>query len=163
MTYVEGASMHQDRGGATVFARYAFNELWSFVAGWAILLDYVLLLALCGFAAANYVGGAFWTPLGHGVPEFVCAVAVIVFAGWTNLRGLTAARYTRVAVITVFDLALQAALIVVGFVLVFNTDVLLDPIDLGTSPTGAGFAFALTLTTVALTGLESASGLAGEV
>ena len=27
MTYVEGASLHQDRGGATVFARYAFNEL----------------------------------------------------------------------------------------------------------------------------------------
>ena len=27
MTYVEGASLHQDRAGATVFARYAFNEL----------------------------------------------------------------------------------------------------------------------------------------
>ena len=34
MTYVEGASLHQDRGGATVFARYAFNELVSFIAGW---------------------------------------------------------------------------------------------------------------------------------
>ena len=43
MTYVEGASLHQDRGGSTVFARYAFNELWSFVAGWAILLDYLIL------------------------------------------------------------------------------------------------------------------------
>ena len=27
MTYVEGASLHPDRGGSTVFARYAFNEL----------------------------------------------------------------------------------------------------------------------------------------
>ena len=27
MTYVEGASLHQERGGSTVFARYAFNEL----------------------------------------------------------------------------------------------------------------------------------------
>src|SRR5438309_11142221 len=44
MTYVEGASLHQDRGGSTVFARYAFNELVSFVAGWAILLDYVILI-----------------------------------------------------------------------------------------------------------------------
>src|SRR4029079_7989582 len=35
-SYVEGASLHQERGGATVIARYAFNELWSFVAGWAI-------------------------------------------------------------------------------------------------------------------------------
>jgi APA family basic amino acid/polyamine antiporter len=163
MTYVEGASLHQDRGGATVFARYAFNELWSFVAGWAILLDYVLLLAVCAFAAANYVGGAFWSPLSHGLPEFLFALAVIAFAAWTNVRGLGVSRYTRIAIVTVFDLALQAALIVLGFVLVFQTDLLLDPIDMGTSPTWAGFAFALTLTTVAFTGLESASGLAGEV
>src|SRR3954470_11248529 len=163
MTYVEGASLHQDRGGATVFARYAFNELWSFVAGWAILLDYVLLLAVCAFAAANYLGGAFWSELGHGWPEFAVAAGVIVFAGWTNLRGLTAARYTRVAAITVIDLALQGALIVLGLFLVFDSHLLLDPIDLGSSPSWAGFAFALTLTTVAFTGLESASGLAGEV
>jgi basic amino acid/polyamine antiporter, APA family len=163
MTYVEGASLHQDRGGATVFARYAFNELWSFVAGWAILLDYVLLLAVCAFAAANYIGGAFWSPLSHGWPEFAFAVVVIAFAAFTNVRGLGVGRYTRIAIVTVFDLALQAALIVLGSVLVFQTDLLLDPIDMGTSPTWAGFAFALTLTTVAFTGLESASGLAGEV
>src|SRR4051794_17127496 len=95
MTYVEGASLHQDRGGATVFARYAFNELWSFVAGWAILLDYVLLLAVCAFAAANYLGGAFWDPLSHGWPEFAVAFGVVLFAAVTNVRGLTAARYTR--------------------------------------------------------------------
>src|ERR1700747_2613508 len=34
MTYVEGASLHPERGGSTVFARYAFNELVSFIAGW---------------------------------------------------------------------------------------------------------------------------------
>src|SRR3954451_15738709 len=163
MTYVEGASLHQDRGGATVFARYAFNELWSFVAGWAILLDYVLLLAVCAFAAANYIGGAFWSPLSHGWPEFVFAVVVIAFAAFTNVRGLGVGRYTRIAIVTVFALALQAALIVLGLVLVFQTDLLLDPIHMGTSPTWAGFAFSLTLTTVAFTGLESASGLAGEV
>src|ERR671916_3218211 len=46
MTYVEGASLHQDRAGSTVFARYAFNELWSFIAGWAILLDFLILIAV---------------------------------------------------------------------------------------------------------------------
>ena len=62
MTYVEGASLHQDRGGSTVFARYAFNELVSFVAGWAILLDYVILIAVTAFAATQYVK-TFWSPL----------------------------------------------------------------------------------------------------
>src|SRR5215217_8075546 len=61
MTYVEGASLHQDRGGSTVFARYAFNELWSFVAGWAILLDYTILLAVTAFSATNYLA-AFHKP-----------------------------------------------------------------------------------------------------
>ena len=64
-TYVEGASLHQDRGGATVFARYAFNELVSFIAGWVILLDYIILIAVTSFSATNYLA-AFWAPLGHG-------------------------------------------------------------------------------------------------
>ena len=46
LSYMEGASLHQERGGATVIARYGFNELWSFVAGWAILLDYLILIAI---------------------------------------------------------------------------------------------------------------------
>ena len=37
MTFGEGASLHQERGGSAVFARYAFNELVSFVAGWSIV------------------------------------------------------------------------------------------------------------------------------
>ena len=46
MTYAEGASLHPERGGSAVFARYAFNELVSFVAGWAIFLDYTILIAV---------------------------------------------------------------------------------------------------------------------
>src|SRR6201988_4502270 len=65
MTYVEGASLHQDRGGATVFARYAFNELISFVAGWAILLDYLILIAV-GAVSATHYAAAFWSPLDDG-------------------------------------------------------------------------------------------------
>ena len=59
MTYVEGASLHHERGGSTVFARYAFNELVSFVAGWAILLDFAILLAVTAFTATNYLA-EFW-------------------------------------------------------------------------------------------------------
>ncbi len=63
MTYVEGASLHQDRGGSTVFARYAFNELVSFIAGWAILLDYVILIAVTAFSATQYLR-VFWARSG---------------------------------------------------------------------------------------------------
>src|SRR3712207_3001488 len=55
MTYVEGASLHQERAGSTVFARYAFNELWSFVAAWAIILDFLILIAVTAFMVTDYL------------------------------------------------------------------------------------------------------------
>ena len=61
MTYAEGASLHQDRAGSTVFARYAFNELVSFIAGWAIVLDYIILIAVTAFSATQYLR-VFWQP-----------------------------------------------------------------------------------------------------
>ena len=63
MTYVEGNSLHPERGGASTFARYAFDELWSFIAGWAILLDYLIVMALCAFAIPHYLA-AFWGDAG---------------------------------------------------------------------------------------------------
>ena len=53
LTYVEGNSLHPERGGASMFARYAFNELWSFIAGWAILLDYLIVMAVGAFAVSH--------------------------------------------------------------------------------------------------------------
>src|ERR671933_274091 len=78
MTYVEGASLHQDRAGATIFARYAFNELVSFIAGWVMLLDYVILLSVTAFTATHYLA-AFWAPLGRGALETVVVLGVLVF------------------------------------------------------------------------------------
>jgi len=56
--------MHPERSGSTVFARYAFNELVSFIAGWAILLDYIILIAVTAYSATQYLR-VFWGPLGE--------------------------------------------------------------------------------------------------
>ena len=60
MSYVEGSSLHIERGGASSFARFAFDEFVSFVAGWAILLDYAIVLALVASAVPNYLA-VFWS------------------------------------------------------------------------------------------------------
>jgi APA family basic amino acid/polyamine antiporter len=163
MTYVEGASLHQERAGSTVFARHAFNELWSFVAGWAILLDYLILIALCTFAATNYAA-TFWAPLGReGTLEVLVVIALVVYVAVANVMGLRARRLRTIAALAVFDLALQLIVIVAGLALVFNASALVDPIDLGTSPTWSEVGFALTVAAAAFTALEASSGLAGEV
>jgi APA family basic amino acid/polyamine antiporter len=163
MTYAEGASMHPERAGSTVFARYAFNELWSFVAGWAVLLDFLILIAVTAFAATNYAA-AFWAPLGEGAPELALALAIIAYVAIRNIRAQGAgARRERVTALVVADIALQLLVIVVGLILVADVPALTATIDVGTSPTWKDLIFALTVSTIAFTSLESAAGLAGEV
>src|ERR1700735_65115 len=45
-TYAEGASMFPEAGGASSFARHAFKEVVSFIAGWGLSLDYILTIAM---------------------------------------------------------------------------------------------------------------------
>ena len=163
MTYVEGASLHQERAGSTVFARYAFNELWSFIAGWAVLLDFLIVIAVTAFVATHYMA-AFWSPLGEGVPEILVALAIIGYVASRNIRGASASRgIERVSALAVLDVVLQLLVIVLGAFLVIDVDALTKTIDLGTSPQWSDLLFALTVSAVAFTSLESASGLAGEV
>jgi len=163
MTYVEGASLHPERAGSTVFARYAFNELWSFVAGWAVLLDFLILIAVTAFAATNYLA-AFWAPLGEGAPELALGVGIVAYVAIRNIRGFgVATQRERVTLLVLADIVLQLLVIVIGAVLVVDVAALTDTIELGTTPRWEELIFALTVSTVAFTGLESASGLAGEV
>jgi basic amino acid/polyamine antiporter, APA family len=162
MTYAEGASQHRDRAGSTVFARHAFNELVSFIAGWAILLDYVILIAIAALTATSYLA-AFYRPIGHGAPRLAVAVAIIAFVVFANIRGFSTRRTRRIAMVVVADLLIQLVVIVVGLVLYFNLHVITRSVHLGTAPKWSDVIFALTITTVAFTSLESAAGLSGEV
>ncbi|NUT54693.1 MAG: amino acid permease, partial [Thermoleophilia bacterium] len=139
--YVEGASLHQERGGATVIARYAFNELWSFVAGWAILLDYLILIALTAFSTTDYVA-VFFEPFETGTPEFLLA---------------------RASLIVLADLVLQLLVVAFGLFLVFRPEVLSDPGSIAGSPSIEDLMFAFPLVLVAFSGIDASSGLAGQV
>ncbi len=162
MTYVEGASLHQDRAGSTVFARYAFNELVSFIAGWAILLDYIILIAITAYSATQYLK-TFWSPLGDSDEALGMALVFIALVVLSNIRGFGGRRARRVGMLMAGDLALQGFIVVLGLALFFNPHTLLNPIHLGSAPTWSHLIFALTIAVVAFTSLESASGLAGEV
>jgi APA family basic amino acid/polyamine antiporter len=162
LTYVEGASLHQDRGGATVFARYAFNELVSFIAGWAVLLDYIILIAVTTYSATQYLR-VFWHPLGNPTEALLLSFAFIAWVVLANIRGFGGRRARRIGMLVIGDLALQLLIVVLGLVLFFDPHTLLSPIHLGSAPTWSSFVFALTVAAIAFTSLESAAGLAGEV
>jgi APA family basic amino acid/polyamine antiporter len=162
VTYVEGASLHQERGGATVIARFAFNELWSFIAGWAICLDYILLIAIAAFGTTDYAA-AFWDELDSGAPEFLLAAAVVAFVTWWNARGSAAPRYDRALLLVLGDLALQLLIVAFGLVLLFEPEVLTDPGAIAGTPSLEDLLFAFPFAIVAFSGLDASSGLSGQV
>jgi APA family basic amino acid/polyamine antiporter len=162
LTYVEGNSLHPERGGASTFARYAFNELISFIAGWAILLDYLIVMAIGAFAVAHYLA-AFWGAADDGLAEIVISAGTIAWVAWSNVRGMTADRLGWVLPLALANIALFAAIMVVGFAQLFDAGAVLDPIELGSSPDWDDVAFGAVVATVAMIGIEAASGLAGEL
>jgi APA family basic amino acid/polyamine antiporter len=161
MTYGEGASLHQERGGASVFARHGLNDTVSFIAAWAIVLDYTILVAVTALTVPSYLA-AFWAPLGRGGLEIAVALAVIGFVVADNLLGVTPRRLRRRIFVTAADLAVQAIVIVVGLAVVFDPHRLTDTIHLGSAPSVSDLAFALPVAVIAFTGLEAAASLAAE-
>jgi basic amino acid/polyamine antiporter, APA family len=162
MTYVEGGVLHQERGGASSLARYAFNELWSFIAGWAILLDYLIVIAISVFSISHYLT-VLWPDADARGPTFAVAAVAIGATAMLNIRGLPVDRLRWVLAVGLVNLVVLFAVLAVGLSLFSDPRVVTDSIHLGSAPQWDDLIFGLVVATVALTGIEAASGFAGDV
>ena len=163
LTYVEGSAMFPERGGSALFARHAFNELVSFVAGWAILIDYLIVIAAAAITLPHYL-----TPISgrfaDGAEELAVAAAVILLAALLNMLNVTGrTRQTRLVLVALADLGLQFVVIVVGAIVVFEPSLLTAELDLFASPTVEDAVYAAVIATIAYAGIEAASDLAPDI
>ncbi|MGH2802141.1 MAG: amino acid permease [Thermoleophilaceae bacterium] len=162
LTYLEGGSLHPERGGASSIARYAFNEFWSFVAGWAILLDYMIVMAIGAIAITHYLAG-FWGGANEGAAQVAILAACFAFVVGQNVRGLSAERLGLALRMSLANIGVLAALTLIVLAQSFDAAALTDSVELGEAPTWEDAFFAVGVATVAAVGIEAASGLAGEV
>jgi basic amino acid/polyamine antiporter, APA family len=163
LSYVEGGAMLRERGGSSSFARHAFNELVAFIAGWAILIDYLIVAALAAISVPHYL-----EPLSGDLAdtgwEIGIAGAVIVAACVLNVLNITGrGRERSLAILALADIALQLAVIVVGALTVFHPDRLTDQIDLFTNPDFHDIVYAAVVAMLAYAGIEAASDLAPDI
>jgi APA family basic amino acid/polyamine antiporter len=161
-SYVEGSALHPERGGASTLARYAFDEFWSFVAGWAILLDYLIVMAIAAVAITTYLS-PFWTGLDEGLGEIVIGGAALAFVAIQNVRGVSANLLRGVLRLSLFGIGLLVVVSGIAFAQFFDVGAITDSIELGSSPRWGSVIFATVIASVAVIGVEAASGLAGEV
>ncbi|MGB7587771.1 MAG: universal stress protein [Solirubrobacterales bacterium] len=159
-TYAEGAAMFPEAGGSSSFARHAFNEVVSFIAGWGLSLDYILTIAISAFFVPHYLG-AFFPALRHSPGDVIGGVAVIALLALINIRGLGESAKLNIG-LAVLDLFTQAALVGVGAVLVLHPSTLIDQIHLGVAPSYSQLIFAVSISMLAYTGIETVSNMAEE-
>ena len=163
LTYVEGGAMLRERGGSSSFARHAFNELVAFVAGWAILIDYLIVAALAAISVPHYLEPISGDLSSSGL-EIAVAGAVIVAACLLNALNVTVrGRERSLTVLALADLALQIVVILVGLLAVLHPDRLTAELDLFTSPSFTDIVYASVVAMLAYAGIEAASDLAPDI
>jgi APA family basic amino acid/polyamine antiporter len=163
LSYVEGGAMIRERGGSSSFARHAFNELIAFIAGWAILIDYLIVAALAAISVPHYL-----EPISSDLaePGWEIAVAGLVIVGACALNVLNITgrgRERTLSVLALADIALQLAVIVVGALAVMHPDRLTDQLNLFTDPSFSDVIYAAVIAMLAYAGIEAASDLAPDI
>jgi basic amino acid/polyamine antiporter, APA family len=159
-TYAEGTVNFPEAGGSSSFARHAFNELVSFGAAWAQMLNYVITVAISAFFVPHYLS-IFWEPLKTNPWDVIVGIVVVVVLVGINIVGIKEAAALNVG-LAVVDFATQLALVVFGFVLIFDPHLLKANVHWGIAPTWSQFALAIPVAMIAYTGIETVSNLAEE-
>jgi APA family basic amino acid/polyamine antiporter len=161
-SYAEGTSALAETGGAATFVRRALNDLAGFMTGWALFLDYLIVISLSALFLPHYLAAALRVGSMDQKPwDVVVAVGVIVLVAAVRLLRRPSL-YGIGFVVPALDLVTQLVLVCLGFALVVSPHALAHGTSLGHAPTWGNLAFALPLAMLAYTGLETVANLAEE-
>jgi APA family basic amino acid/polyamine antiporter len=160
MTYAEATANFPEAGGASSFARRAFNELASFFAGWAQILNYVITVGISAFFVPHYLA-VFWSPLGHGPWDVVGGCAVVITLAIVNIVGVRESARLNFMLATL-DYCTQLLLVTLGVVLVLDLKTVIDNIHLGLAPRWNDLAVSIPVAMISYTGLETISNMSEE-
>ncbi|MEN9654424.1 MAG: hypothetical protein RL235_536 [Chlamydiota bacterium] len=169
-TYAEMAAAFPEPGGSATFSRNAFNDLISFVAGWSLLLDYIVSIAIAVFAIPpylRYVIGVLHIPLPDtGLVHLGFSTLIILALLIVNILGTRGSGRLNfyLSLITVLS---QAFVILVGALLALNLPYvwsqmkIADPMSMN-SPDWWNFMKGVAMAMVAYTGIEAITQMAAE-
>ncbi len=162
LSYAEGTAALPETGGAATFVRRAFNDLAGFVAGWALFLDFLIVMALSALFVPHYVAAAFSAPTLRDEP-WDALIGCAVIAGIAAVRLIRHTRlHTGSLAVALLDLVVQGVLVMLGIAFLLSPDTLREGLGFASGQDWGDLAFALPLAMLAYTGLETVSNLAEE-
>jgi APA family basic amino acid/polyamine antiporter len=164
LSYAEMSAAFHESGGSASYARHAFNDLISFIAGWGLLLDYIVTIAISAFTIGPYLIG-FFPQLKDGEVQVLFTIGLIALLFVLNVFGVK--QSTRTSFMLMFFTVLtQILIILIGLFTAENLTKVISGMTIGgagaDSPSWSEFIKGTAMAMVAYTGIESIAQLSSE-
>lgn len=180
LAYAELATTYPYAGGAQVYSMKAFNDLAGFIAGWAVMLDYTVDIALFSLASAGYLSYFFPSSLTsssvYATTLGVSAAMLVLFLLLLNVIGIRGSSLLNEVLVAV-GITVQTIVLVVSLALHFDWNLFLSQLLTlgvdkslpsieyvlpGAHRTLQNFIYAATLAMASFIGIESIAQAAEE-
>jgi APA family basic amino acid/polyamine antiporter len=163
LTYAEGSASIPEAGGSASFARHGFNDLMGLIAGWALMLSYIVTMSISAYTIPPYLS-YFWPVLDGPVISTAVSMGIIVFLMLLNVLGVRESSRVNIFFIGI-DITTQITLVVLGIVLILavNPGILFQHMfGAGNWPSTQNLIFGIAIAALCFTGVETVSQLAEE-
>lgn len=118
LAYTELSAMYPLAGGGQLFVLRGLGDFWGFVAGWAVLLDFTIDIALFAYGSAGYIDH-FFPGLSLAPWIIIESILLVLFLLGLNIIGVReSSRLNEIA--AAIDIASETTLIFIGFFFAFD-------------------------------------------
>jgi APA family basic amino acid/polyamine antiporter len=163
LSYAEGGAMIPEAGGSASFARHGFNDMIGFIAGWALMLSYIVTMAISAYTIPPYLA-YFWPILKQPVFGTAVSMGIIFFLMIINVLGVRESSRVNIFFISL-DILTQITLVVIGALLILgpNPGILFQHMfGEGNWPSTNNLIFGIAIAALCFTGVETVSQLGEE-
>jgi APA family basic amino acid/polyamine antiporter len=168
LAYTELAAAYPMAGGGQFYVLRGLGDLLGFIAGWAVLLDFTIDIALFALASAGYLNFFFPVLSQHvnvnllglqlsGVQPILILETTVLVVFLTTLNILGVRESTRFnEILGALDIISESAILFFGFLFAFNPALLIHQMTTAW-PDPFNLAYGASLAIISFVGLESIS------
>jgi basic amino acid/polyamine antiporter, APA family len=162
LAYTELASTYPVAGGGQYFVTRGLGDLFGFFAGWAVLLDFTIDIALFSWSCVDYLSELLpsLSSTTNAWTHFAVVVALIIGLCVLNIIGVRESTAFN-GVVSALDVVSETAILSLGFLFAFSPQLLVHTMQTSW-PSTFDLMKGISLAIVSFVGLESISQAAEE-
>lgn len=162
LAYTELAATFPVAGGGQYFVMRGLGDVFGFVAGWAVLLDFTIDIVLFAWACVGYLSHLIptFSATGHPLHHFIVVLALIVGLAVLNILGVRESSGFN-ELVSGMDVVSETSILFFGFLFAFDPTLLVHTMQFNW-PSTLELMNGTSLAIISFVGLESISQAAEE-